>query len=100
MGLDTPWEASLFQDNTVLLSVESDLRATYIDFKTPWKPLSIIEAYRYLGCQVYIGIQPPWELSDYWRPKTWALGDHGYIYNWLWHSKDQGTEGLGSKSSH
>ena len=32
--------------------------------------------------------------------KIWALGDHGYIYNWLWYSKAQGTEGLRSRSSH
>jgi len=30
--------------------------------------------------------------------KLWALGDHGYIFNWLWHSKVQGTEGLDSRS--
>ena len=30
--------------------------------------------------------------------KVWALGDCGYIFNWLWYSKYQGTEGLGSKS--
>src|SRR5271170_7577495 len=24
--------------------------------------------------------------------KIWALGDHGYIYNWLWYSKAEGTE--------
>ena len=30
--------------------------------------------------------------------KLWALEDHGYIFNWLWHSKVQGTEDLGSRS--
>src|SRR5438034_11118494 len=30
--------------------------------------------------------------------KIWALGDLGYIFNWLWYSKARGTEGLGSKS--
>ena len=30
--------------------------------------------------------------------KIWALEDHGYIFNWLWHSKAQGVEGLGSRS--
>jgi len=24
--------------------------------------------------------------------KIWALGDHGYIYNWLWYSRIEGTE--------
>ena len=24
--------------------------------------------------------------------KFWALGDHGYIYNWLWYSRTEGTE--------
>ena len=32
--------------------------------------------------------------------KIWALGDHGYIYDWRWYSKALGTEGLrGLKSS-
>jgi hypothetical protein len=30
--------------------------------------------------------------------KIWSLGDCGYTFNWLWYSKDRGTEGLGSKS--
>ena len=30
--------------------------------------------------------------------KLWALGDCGYIFNWLWYSKTQGTESLGSRS--
>ena len=30
--------------------------------------------------------------------KIWSLGDCGYTFNWLWYSKDQGTESLGSKS--
>src|SRR5438034_5590484 len=30
--------------------------------------------------------------------KIWALADLGYIFNWLWYSKTQGTEGLGKQS--
>ena len=30
--------------------------------------------------------------------KVWALGDHGYIFSWLWYSKARGIEGLGSRS--
>jgi len=30
--------------------------------------------------------------------KIWALADLGYIFNWLWYSKAQGTEGLGKRS--
>jgi hypothetical protein len=26
--------------------------------------------------------------------KVWGLGDHGYIFSWLWYSKSLGTEGL------
>jgi Transposase IS4 len=26
--------------------------------------------------------------------KVWVLGDHGYIYNWLWHSRENGPEGI------
>jgi Transposase IS4 len=29
--------------------------------------------------------------------KVWALGDSGYIFNWLWYSKTEGTEGLDSR---
>src|SRR5436189_3076734 len=30
--------------------------------------------------------------------KLWKLGDLGYIYSWLWYSKAEGTEGLGTRS--
>jgi len=30
--------------------------------------------------------------------KIWSLEDCDYTFNWLWYSKDQGTEGLDSKS--
>jgi len=30
--------------------------------------------------------------------KLWKLGDLGYIVNWLWYSKAEGTEGLGLRS--
>src|SRR2546423_4087276 len=47
---------------------QTNRRARYIDFplRAPWKPLTITEAYRYLGCLVYIGVQPLRELSDHW----------------------------------
>ncbi len=166
---------------------QTNQRAIYIDFKYPWKSLTVTEAYRYLGCLVYIGIQPLRELDDHWQLKSpiascfsqrrfkqirhaftvrdpntspeqpedpwwfrveplastirqacqkywipgahlavdecmipyfghtrhtikaphkpikqgyklWALGDHGYIFNWLWYSKNQGTESLGLRS--
>ena len=166
---------------------QTNQQAVYIDFKYPWKSLTVTEAYCYLGCLVYIGVQPLRELDDHWHLKTpiascfsqrrfkqirraitirdpntspeqpkdpwwfrveplastirkasqkywapgahlavdecmipyfghtrhaikaphkptkqgykiWALGDHGYIFNWLWHSKAQGVEGLGSRS--
>lgn len=32
--------------------------AAHIDFKRPWIPSTITEGYRYLGCLVYMGIQP------------------------------------------
>jgi hypothetical protein len=166
---------------------QTNLRATYINFKDSWKPLTVTEVYRYLGCLVYIGVQPLRELNDHWQLKSpiascfnqrrfkqiqcaftirdpntspeqpedpwwfrveplattirkacqkywipgahlavdecmipyfghtrhtikaphkpikqgyklWALGDYGYIFNWLWYSKAWGTEGLGSRS--
>jgi hypothetical protein len=45
---------------------QTNQRAAYIDFKHPWKPLTVTEAYRYLGCLVYMGVQPLRELSDHW----------------------------------
>ena len=45
---------------------QTNQRAAYIDFKRSWKPLTIIEAYRYLGCLIYMAIQPLRELSDHW----------------------------------
>ncbi len=30
--------------------------------------------------------------------KLWKLGDLGYIFNWLWYSKAEGTEGLGTST--
>src|SRR5436190_17956500 len=30
--------------------------------------------------------------------KIWALGDLGYIFNWLWHSRTLGTENLSKQS--
>ena len=26
--------------------------------------------------------------------KVWVLGDSGYVYNWLWHSRENGPEGI------
>jgi hypothetical protein len=31
--------------------------------------------------------------------KVWGLGDHGYIFSWLWYSKSLGTEGSQQRSS-
>jgi hypothetical protein len=35
-----------------------------------WKPLTIIEAYNYIGCLIYIGIEPLRELHSYWKLAT------------------------------
>src|SRR5436189_2982266 len=35
---------------------QTNYRAGYIDWKDFWKPLTVTEAYCYLGCLVYIGI--------------------------------------------
>ena len=45
---------------------QTNQQAAYIDFKSSWKPLTVTEAYRYLGCLIYIGIQPLRELNDHW----------------------------------
>ena len=29
--------------------------------------------------------------------KIWALGDRGYIYDWLWHSRVDGPESISDK---
>jgi hypothetical protein len=44
--------------------------AAYIGLIAPWKPLTVREAYQYLGCLVYMGVQPLWDLYDYWRLQT------------------------------
>src|SRR5436190_19905635 len=41
-------------------------QAAYIVFKHSWKPLTVTEIYCYLGCLVYMGVQPLRELSDHW----------------------------------
>jgi len=47
---------------------QTNWRAQYIDFplKSPWKSITVIEVYHYLGCLIYIGIQPLQELNDHW----------------------------------
>jgi hypothetical protein len=45
---------------------QTNERAAYIDFKRPWVPLTVTEAYRYLGCLIYMGVQPLRELYDHW----------------------------------
>ena len=41
-----------------------------MNFKHLWKSLTITEAYHYLGCLVYMGVQPLRELNDHWQLKT------------------------------
>ena len=36
---------------------QTNQRAASINFKNPWEPLTIREAYHYLGCLIYMGIQ-------------------------------------------
>ena len=45
---------------------QTNQQAAYIVFKCPWKPLTVTETYHYLGCLVYMGVQPLQELSDHW----------------------------------
>src|SRR5216117_265848 len=37
---------------------QTNQQAAYINFKHPWKPLTVTETYRYLECLVYMGAQP------------------------------------------
>jgi hypothetical protein len=53
---------------------QTNQRAAYTSFDTPWMPLTVTEAYHYLGCLVYMGIQPLRELHDYWHLKTPIAG--------------------------
>src|SRR5947207_4585821 len=48
---------------------QTNQQAIYIDFKSFWRPLTVTEAYHYLGCLVYIGLQPLRDLHDYWQLK-------------------------------
>ena len=46
---------------------QTNQQAANIDWKSPnWKPLTVTEAYHYLGCLVYIEFQPLQELDDHW----------------------------------
>ncbi len=49
---------------------QTNQQTAYTSFDTPWMPLTVTEAYHYLGCLVYMGIQPLRELHDYWHLKT------------------------------
>src|SRR5437016_13981780 len=53
---------------------QTNRRAQYIDWKSLWKPLIVIEAYRYLGCLAYIGVQPLRELDDHWSQLKSPVG--------------------------
>jgi len=47
---------------------QTNRRAQHIDFplKSFWKSITVTEAYCYLGCLIYIGVQPLQELNDHW----------------------------------
>ncbi len=45
---------------------QTNQQAAHIEFKFPWTPITVTEAYHYLGCLVYIGVQPLRELEDHW----------------------------------
>ena len=45
---------------------QTNQHAAYIDFKRPWKPLTVTEVHCYLGCLVYMAVQPLRGLSDHW----------------------------------
>jgi hypothetical protein len=49
---------------------QTNQRAASIGFRDPWKPLTTIEAYHYLRCLIYMGVQPLRELHDYWQLNT------------------------------
>lgn len=34
------------------------------------------------------------------RFKVWAIGDHGYLWTWRWHSKKDGIEGVPNKQQY
>jgi hypothetical protein len=48
----------------------TNYQAAYIGLTATWEPLTIREAYQYLGCLVYMGVQPLQELQDYWHLET------------------------------
>jgi len=47
----------------------SNYRAVSIGL-CPWKPLTVMEAYNYIGCLIYMGIEPLRELHSYWKLVT------------------------------
>jgi hypothetical protein len=45
-------------------------RASHIDFKRSWKPLTVGELYNYIGCLIYMSLYQAPEISDYWAQKA------------------------------
>src|SRR5438034_10816298 len=66
---------------------QTNQQAAYIDFKHPWKPLTVTETYCYLGCLVYMGVQPLRELRDHWNLKTPAASCFTErCFQQIWHA--------------
>ena len=41
-----------------------------------WKPMTLAEAYRYIGIRIYIGIHKENKAREYWKPGDLAWPDH------------------------
>ena len=48
---------------------QTNQQAAYMNFKHPWKSLTITEIYYYLGYLVYMGVQSLRELNNHWQLK-------------------------------
>src|SRR6266487_3897024 len=48
---------------------QTNQQAAYMIFKSPWVPITVTEIYHYLGCLIYMGVQPLCELEDHWHLK-------------------------------
>ena len=45
-------------------------QAAHTDFKSFWMSITVTEVYHYLGCLIYMEVQPLCELEDHWHLKT------------------------------
>src|SRR5204862_4509537 len=49
---------------------QTNQQAAYMIFKSFWVSITVTEVYHYLGCLIYMRVQPLCELENHWHLKT------------------------------